>query len=105
MLDVGVIHHLKDVIVSVVPARRIILFGSRAAANATPESDIDILIIVDDTTDGLRQLRQALHVEISSLVAIPCDVLVEHKSTFVERSSLPTMERAIRRSGISLYAA
>ena len=105
MLDVDVIDHLKDVILSVVPARRIILFGSRAAGNAMPESDIDILIVVDDTTDGLRQLRQALHVEISSLVATPCDVLVEHESTFVERSSLPTIERTISRSGISLYAA
>ncbi|MDY7028961.1 MAG: nucleotidyltransferase domain-containing protein [Spirochaetota bacterium] len=33
------------------------------------------------------------------------DILVEHESTFRERSVLPTIERAIAREGKVLYAA
>ena len=38
---------IKDKVHSVVPNAKIILFGSQARGNATPDSDWDLLILVD----------------------------------------------------------
>ena len=105
MLDDSVIDRLKEIILSVVSAKRIILFGSQATGTDTDDSDIDVLVIVDDITKDLRRIRQTLHVQIATLVALPCDVLVEHERAFFERSTLPTLERTISRTGMILYAA
>ena len=45
------------------------------------------------------------YTEGHKVIDIPCDILVEHESTFRERSVLPTIERAIAREGKVLYAA
>lgn len=37
--------------------RALILYGSYARNEQDPESDIDIMILVDDSEDGLRDLR------------------------------------------------
>ena len=37
--------------------RRLILYGSYARNEQDPESDIDIMILVDDNEDGLRNYR------------------------------------------------
>jgi hypothetical protein len=69
------------------------------------DSDIDIIVLVDDSVSGLREIVQLLYLKIRSVVDFPCDILVEHESTFRERSVLPTIERAIAREGKILYAA
>ena len=62
-------------------------------------------LIVSDDVLNVRALRSLLYLEISSLIASPCDVLVEHRSAFNQRSTLPTLERTILETGQTLYAA
>lgn len=88
----------------VVP-RQIILFGTQATGQASEDSDIDVLIVLGDDTADLRNLRQSLHLQISALVSLPCDILVERESTFAQRSELPTLERSIKETGTTFYAA
>lgn len=96
---------LTDVITSHVQAKQIILFGSYARKTMKSDSDIDILILVDDSVTDLRGIVQLLYRKVYAVIDIPCDILVEHESTFLERSVLPTIERAIAREGKVLYAA
>lgn len=105
MLDKSLIDQLRSLILSVVPPKQIILFGSQATGPVSEDSDIDVLIVVGDDTGDLRQLRQSLHSQISALVSLPCDILVERESTFAQRSELPTLERSIKETGTTLYAA
>ena len=45
---------LLDPIVTYFKPQRVILFGSRARGEATRDSDIDLLVIVDDDTPPFR---------------------------------------------------
>jgi predicted nucleotidyltransferase len=105
MISEDDITHLTEVITSHVAARQIILFGSYAQKTMKSDSDIDILILVDDSVSNLREIAQLLYRKVNALIDIPCDILVEHESTFRERSVLPTIERAIAREEKVLYAA
>lgn len=96
---------LTEIITENVDAKQIILFGSYAQNMAGPDSDIDILILVDDSASKIQEIAQLLHRKIHSVIELPCDILVEHENTFRERSALPTIERAIAREGKILYAA
>ncbi len=69
------------------------------------DSDIDLLILVDDSESNLREIVQLLYRNIHAVIDIPFDILVEHEYTFRERSVLPTIERAIAREGKVLNAA
>ncbi len=105
MLDENDIARLTKIIISNVKPKKIILFGSYAKNDMRSDSDIDILILVDDAVPRLREIMQLLYREISQVVNIPCDILVEHESAFNDRSQLPTIERSIAREGKVLYAA
>lgn len=94
-----------EVITTHVEAKKIILFGSYAQNTVRSDSDIDILVLVDDSVSNVREIVQLLCRKVHAIVDIPCDILVEHESTFRERSVLPTIERAIAREGKVLYAA
>ncbi len=96
---------LTDVITSHVQAKQIILFGSYAQETMKADSDIDIMVLVDDSVSNIREIVQLLYRKVYAVINIPCDILVEHESTFRERSVLPTIERAIAREGKVLYAA
>lgn len=91
---------IAKLVLSMAEAKRVILFGSHVSGAVSEESDIDVMIIVvDDSVRDLRTLRRQLHVAISEVVSRPCDVLVEHESTFEHRSALPTLERVIEQTG------
>ena len=105
MLESETLQQLTDLIVSIGAPRRVYLFGSQALGFASKESDIDVLVVVPNDIADTRALASAIRVAISEVVAIPCDVLVERESVFLERSELPTIERTILETGISLYAA
>lgn len=100
-----VLRQITDLIVRIASPKMVFLFGSRVNGTATSDSDFDFMIVVCDDVQDLRALRRLLHLEISSLIASPCDVLVEHESAFNQRSSLPTIERTILETGHRLYAA
>jgi len=105
MISEDDISRLTEVITSHVEAKQIILFGSYAQENVKPDSDIDILVLVDDSVSNLREIVQLLYRKVYTVIDIPCDILVENESTFRDRSVLPTIERVIAREGKILYAA
>lgn len=105
MISEDDISRLTEVITENVKAKQIILFGSYAREAMSSDSDIDILILVDDSVSNLREIVQLLYRNVYAVIDIPCDILIEHESTFRKRSVLPTIERAIAREGKILYAA
>ena len=105
MISEADVASLIKVITSHVEAKKIILFGSYAQEKVQPDSDIDILVLVDDSVANVRKIVQLLYRNIHTVIDTSCDILVEHESTFRERSVLPTIERAIAREGKVLYAA
>jgi len=69
-------------IVSVASPRRVILFGSAATGQMTPDSDIDLLVLedhVDDVRKEALRIRSAL-----SGLASPFDVVVMSQERFEE---------------------
>jgi predicted nucleotidyltransferase len=65
---------MAALIVSAAHPKRIILFGSQARGDASPESDVDLMVIEDEPADRyqemirLRRLLRGFHVPIDLLV-------------------------------------
>ncbi|NDV83260.1 nucleotidyltransferase domain-containing protein [Bacteroides sp. 51] len=53
MISKTILTRIRNIIHSVVPNAEIILFGSQARGDATEESDIDLLILIDNGSDKL----------------------------------------------------
>jgi len=81
---------------------RVILYGSHARGSATPESDVDVLVVVDDALDPWEVRRSLDGVLLDILLEKGCLVsaLVVPKSFYEEYNS-PFMVQ-IRREGIPL---
>lgn len=84
--------------------RAAILFGSKARGDATPISDVDLLIV---TTDDDWQMRKQLR-RIAARVSLEYDVLLaplimseQHYQTLVTQRF--TLCQSIERDGIVLY--
>jgi predicted nucleotidyltransferase len=82
---------------------RIILFGSHARGDATPDSDVDLLIVlpVHGSKRTMRvQIRMALHD-----IKVPKDIFVSAPEDFAWRKEfVGTIERPAAREGKVLYA-
>lgn len=82
---------------------RIILFGSHARGTAGPDSDVDLLVVME--VDGSKrekqlEIRLALHD-----FRVPKDVIVTTPDEFAWRKEIPgTIERPAAREGKVLYA-
>jgi len=83
---------------------RIILFGSHARGEATPDSDVDLLVIMDvkgSKREAQLQVRHALHD-----IRIPKDVVVSTPEEFIWRQKIVgTIERRAVREGKVQYAS
>jgi predicted nucleotidyltransferase len=95
---------LLGIIQSYPSVRSIILFGSTARGMRNEDSDIDLLVLVDDRgthepIDSARIWRDSF-----GKITFPLDVIVETMKDFEERKSFPTLERKIAREGKVLYA-
>ncbi len=91
-----------DRIVESFDPKRIILFGSQARGTATPWSDVDLMVVMDDLADGRATtiaIRQAL-----SDVRISKDIVVTTQKRLEERSrAVGTVHRAVMREGKTVY--
>lgn len=97
--------YLLAVIVSDLSVRSVILFGSTARGTMTRDSDIDLLILVDNDCVDQNSIASRIRQEIMGKISFSLDLLVEKQQDYVERSALPTLERRILREGKVLYAA
>jgi uncharacterized protein len=82
---------------------QIILFGSQARGDAGPDSDVDLLVVLDfegTALDMAVEIRLALH-----NILIPTDILVTRPEDFAWRKEVVgTIEWAAAREGKVLYA-
>jgi len=92
--------HLKEQYGSKV--LRVILYGSHARASATPESDVDVLVVMDDALDPweVRRSLDGVLLDILLEKGRLVSVLVVPKSVY-EGYNSPFMIQ-VRREGIPL---
>ena len=97
------IQGIVDQIVAGFSPRRIILFGSYANGLPDPDSDVDLLVIMDTR---LRPVDQAAAIRRSLRVPFPYDVLVRTSEQVQERLSLgDDFFRDVTETGIVVYEA
>jgi predicted nucleotidyltransferase len=69
------IQSIVDVIVRDYKPNRVILFGSRARGEAYADSDIDLLVVKDDTGPAIQRNRRVRRLMRDSI--IPVDIVVK----------------------------
>lgn len=83
---------------------RIILFGSYARGEASPDSDVDLLVIMP--RDGKTPHQQAAEIYGIPHPDFPVDILVRTREEFEQRQHMRDwFMRDIAREGITLYEA
>lgn len=56
-LDRAFLNRIRDTILAVEPGARVILYGSRARGDAAPDSDWNLLVLLDGPVDSARVRR------------------------------------------------
>jgi predicted nucleotidyltransferase len=94
---------LLDLVVAYFRPRRVILFGSRARGDFGPDSDIDLLVVVDDDTPAeLVTLRAGF--ESRRSYHEPVDVIPVREETFHQNALIAgTLSRAAVLDGVVVY--
>ena len=94
---------LLDRVVAYFQPRRVILFGSTARGEAGPDSDIDLLVVVDDETpDDKVTIRAGF--ESRRGYNDPADVFPVREATFQRKCRIAgTLSRAATLEGIVVY--
>ena len=81
---------------------RVYLFGSYAHGTPTPESDLDLYVVLPDSgprpVDVVKKIRLALRD-----VDMPLDIVACRLSVFQQRQMAPTLERTVAREGVLLH--
>jgi predicted nucleotidyltransferase len=91
-----------DYISSLEGVLQIYLFGSFAYGTSHEQSDIDLMVVVEDS---LNTTKTSINIQKGlSNRAVPLDILVNRKSNFYAATNEPTMQRRIQSEGILLYA-
>jgi hypothetical protein len=94
---------LLDPVVTYFNPRRVILFGSVARGEAGPDSDIDLLVIVDDDTPAEKVTLRA-GFESRRSYHEPADVIPVREATFRRKSRIAgTLSRVATLEGVIVY--
>ena len=79
------------------------LFGSCLTGTVAPDSDVDLLVIVEHSDQSFFQ-RGALAYRALRGIGVPVDVQVYTKDEFDSRAALPvSFERTVRTKGRAIY--
>lgn len=94
---------LIKTILEVYAPRRVVLFGSHARGNAGPDSDLDLVVILDDDAPAealsWRRRNEARKGYTGSVDIIPC-----RAGVLAERARAPgSLAETIMREGIIVY--
>lgn len=79
------------------------LFGSYAYGTPNEDSDLDIYVVMPDDCKDLPTLSGDAYRAVRSVKRRPVDIVLGTKRRFVERASLPSIERDIAEQGVLLY--
>jgi len=94
---------LLESVVAYFNPRRVIVFGSVARGEAGPESDIDLLVIVDDDTPAEKVTLKAGY-ESRKPYRAPVDVIPVREKTFQRNAQIAgTLSRAAVLDGVVVY--
>jgi HEPN domain-containing protein/predicted nucleotidyltransferase len=96
---------LLDPVVAYFKPQRVILFGSKARGEAGRDSDIDLLVVVDDDTPAEKLTWRARH-EARKAYRRPADIFPIRAETFEEdRSVIGTLAAEADIDGIVVYGS
>ena len=98
------IEQLARRIASLSGARRIVLFGSAARGQQSPESDVDLLVVIPEG-EHRRQTARNLYRQLRQ-VGFPFDLVVATESDLRAHGAKPGLiYQTILREGRTVYAA
>ena len=104
MPDNRTIQRLVNEVVASVRPLRIIVFGSAARGDSSPDSDIDLLVVMPEGVHR-RRTAQRLYKEIRG-IGVPFDVIVATPRDLERhRDNLGLIYRSILADGKEVYAA
>ena len=94
---------LLDPVIAYFNPRRVILFGSQARGDAGPDSDIDLLVVVDDDTPAEKVTLRA-GFDSRRGYHHPADIFPVREEAFRRLCGIPgTLPRAAVVDGITVY--
>ena len=97
------IERVVEQIVRLFHPRQVVLFGSYAYGEPTPDSDVDLLITMDTS---LRPVEQAVAIRASVEFPFPVDLLVRTPDQIAERLSIgDSFFNEVLSKGIVLHEA
>jgi len=83
----------------------IYLYGSYAYGSPNENSDLDVLVVVDESGESFFKRAARAYRALRGL-GVPIDVQVYTKGEFESRAALPvSFERTVKTKGVSLHAA
>ena len=104
MPSLSEIQALADKIAREFHPDKIILFGSHARKKPTPDSDVDLLVIM--TRDGKSVHDQAVEIRQRITAGFPVDLLVRTTEEVEQRMRMNDwFMHDVIREGVTLYAA
>ena len=102
-LEPRVVEHVVDRLVAALRPERILLFGSYAWGDSTPDSDLDLMVIVSASTEPPHRRAQRAYRAVGP-VGVPKDLLVLTREEFERQAQVPTsLARRVQREGVMLY--
>ena len=83
---------------------QIFLFGSHAYGEPQEYSDLDLLVIVDDSLDPINATFR-INQQLIGIRTTPLDVVVNRKKDFERAMTGNTIQKLISDTGVLLYEA
>lgn len=99
----GVLKDVVDRLVAALRPERVLLFGSYAWGTPTPDSDLDLLVVVPASDEPPHRRAQRAYRAVGA-VGVPKDLLVLTREEFARQADVATsLAHLIRHAGITLY--
>ena len=98
----GVLKRLREELSRIPGARAVIVFGSVARGDYRPDSDVDILLVVEDV-ERAKPLARRISSNVFSETGVPVTVIVASLDDY--SSGRTALLRRARREGRALWRA
>ncbi|MDR2572111.1 MAG: nucleotidyltransferase domain-containing protein [Oscillospiraceae bacterium] len=81
---------------------RIYLFGSCVNGELHERSDIDLMVVIEDSLHTIRK-STAIRKNLRGQRTVPMDMLVNRISDFEKSQAFPSIQKTIKEQGLLLY--